>query len=64
MIQTFTQFGFSPKQGKSEQQTFPLENRASRAKNMFLGFGVESTIFGTMIYAKKPGEIGQGIILI
>jgi hypothetical protein len=31
---------------------------------MFLGFGVESTIFGTMIYAKKPEEIRQGIILI
>ena len=50
--------------GKSEHHTFPLENRAFRAKNMFLGFGVESTIFGTLIYAKKPEEIRQGIILI
>ena len=63
-MQNFTQFGFSPTQGKSEHQTFPLENRAFRAKNMFLGFGVESTIFGTLIYAKKPEEIRQGIILI
>jgi hypothetical protein len=31
---------------------------------MFLGFGPESTIFGTMTYAKKTGKIGLGIILI
>jgi hypothetical protein len=47
-----------------EHLTFSLENRASRTKIKFIGFGVESTIFGTMIYAHtKTGEIRQDIIL-
>ena len=49
----FTSFGFSPKQSKSEHRTSLKKNGTFRAKSIFLGFGAESTIFGTMISAKK-----------
>ena len=62
-LKYFTFFGFSPKQSKSEQQTFHLKNGLFRAKSIPLAFGAESTIFGSMIFTKKTGEIGRRIIL-
>jgi len=40
-------------QDKSEHLTFHLKNGACRAKSILLGFSAASTIFGTMIFAKK-----------
>jgi len=35
---------------------------ACRVKSILLGFGAASTIYGIMIFAKKPAKIGSGII--
>jgi hypothetical protein len=62
-LRYFTSFGFSQMQGKSEHQTFHLKNCTFGAKSLLLVFRAKSTIVGTLIYSKKLGEIGRGIIL-
>jgi len=59
----FTSFGFSQMQGKSEHQIFHLKSCTFGAKSLLLVFRAKSTIVGTLIYSKKLGEIGRGIIL-